>query len=204
MTGKRQLFPEKLWQLVNKPNSGVTWAPDGRRIVVERSKLEQFPDTKFRSTNFDSFIRQLHFYGFRKCGNSYHHEKFQQGRPDQLLRMKRKYSNSFHHSNIPNSRTNSQPTPRQNAQSNNSINLPMSSSSSTSSSVLSSTSISTTMHSSSTTQPQPTNKTKNIVLYAFTPKSEQMTPFNEAWPKTLVINRYWDGNDYLLKAYFVF
>ena len=98
MTGKRrtvrrQLFPEKLWDLVNKPASGIQWSPDGKRIEVERTQLEKFIGTKFRSHNFDSFIRQLHFYGFRKCGNSYHHDKFQRGQPDALLTMKRKYSN---------------------------------------------------------------------------------------------------------------
>lgn len=98
MTGKhrsarRQLFPEKLWDLVNKPESGVQWSPDGKRIEVQRTELEKTIHTKFRSQNFDSFIRQLHFYGFRKCGNSYHHDKFQRGQPEALLTMKRKYSN---------------------------------------------------------------------------------------------------------------
>jgi len=90
---RRQLFPEKLWDLVNKPASGVQWSPDGKKIEVERSQLEKFIGTKFRSHNFDSFIRQLHFYGFRKCGNSYHHDKFQRGQPERLVTMKRKYSN---------------------------------------------------------------------------------------------------------------
>lgn len=92
-TVRRQLFPEKLWDLVNKPSSGIQWSPDGKRIQVERTQLEKFIGTKFRSHNFDSFIRQLHFYGFRKCGNSYHHDKFQRGQPEALLTMKRKYSN---------------------------------------------------------------------------------------------------------------
>lgn len=90
---KRQLFPEKLWDLVNQPASGIQWSPDGKRIEVERTQLEKFIGTKFRSHNFDSFIRQLHFYGFRKCGNSYHHDKFQRGHPEALYSMKRKYSN---------------------------------------------------------------------------------------------------------------
>lgn len=92
-TVRRQLFPEKLWELVNKPGSGIQWSPDGKRIEVDRKQLEKFIGTKFRSQNFDSFIRQLHFYGFRKCGNSYHHEKFQRGQPEALLAMRRKYSN---------------------------------------------------------------------------------------------------------------
>lgn len=91
---KRQLFPEKLWDLVNKPDSGIHWSEDGLSIELERSQLEKFIGTKFRSHKFDSFIRQLHFYGFRKNGNSYHHDKFQRGHPEALLTMKRKYSNS--------------------------------------------------------------------------------------------------------------
>lgn len=100
MTGKqqrtvrRQLFPEKLWDLVNKPTSGIQWSADGRRIEVDRSQLEKCLETKFRLHKFDSFIRQLHLYGFKKCGNSYHHDKFQRGKPETLLTMKRKYSNS--------------------------------------------------------------------------------------------------------------
>lgn len=90
---RRQLFPEKLWDLVNKPDSGVKWTPDGKKIEVERAQLEKLIGTKFRSKNFDSFIRQLHFYGFRKSGNYYQHDKFQRGQPEALHTMKRKYSN---------------------------------------------------------------------------------------------------------------
>lgn len=89
---RRQLFPEKLWDLVNEPGSGIKWSPEGTKIEVERSKLEKFISRKFRSQNFNSFIRQLHFYGFKKCGNSYYHESFQRGHPENLPFMKRKYS----------------------------------------------------------------------------------------------------------------
>lgn len=89
---KRQLFPEKLWDLVNMPDSGVQWSTDGKNIEVQRCQLEKLIGSKFRSSNFDSFIRQLHFYGFRKCGDSYHHNRFQRGQPDAVLSMKRKYS----------------------------------------------------------------------------------------------------------------
>lgn len=90
---RRQLFPEKLWDLVNKADSGVKWTPDGKKIEVERAQLEKLIGTKFRSKNFDSFIRQLHFYGFRKNGNYYQHDRFQRGQPEALHTMKRKYSN---------------------------------------------------------------------------------------------------------------
>lgn len=101
---RRKLFPEKLWDLVNKPDSGIRWSPDGKKIHVDRGQLEKFIGTKFRSHNFDSFIRQLHFYGFRKCGDSYHHDKFQRNQPDALLTMKRKYSNlNLQQTNTPSS-----------------------------------------------------------------------------------------------------
>lgn len=133
MTGtkqKRQLFPEKLWDLVNnQPASGIYWSKNGKRIEIDRAQLEKFLQLKevhpsgwkndqapasqlttlsssassaassssqnfirFRSHNFDSFIRQLHFYGFKKSGNSYYHEKFQRDKPEALNTMKRKYS----------------------------------------------------------------------------------------------------------------
>jgi hypothetical protein len=112
MKQKRQLFPAKLWDLVNnQPTSGIHWSKNGKRIEIDRGQLQRFlqaslldrstyqnadspscGNTKFRSHNFDSFIRQLHFYGFKKAGNSYFHEKFQRDRPEALCTMKRKYS----------------------------------------------------------------------------------------------------------------
>ena len=94
---KRQLFPEKLWELVHDSTSGIQWSSDGKRIEIERSKLElyllQHGTAKFRSNKYDSFIRQLHFYGFKKCGDSYQHELFQRATPLAHHLMKRKYSN---------------------------------------------------------------------------------------------------------------
>lgn len=91
---KRQLFPEKLWELVHsQQSSGIRWsASNSKCIEIDRSKLERYLQTKFRSQNFDSFIRQLHFYGFKKCGNSYFHDKFQRDQPDGIHKMRRKYS----------------------------------------------------------------------------------------------------------------
>lgn len=122
-TVRRQLFPEKLWDLVSKPASGIQWSADGKRIEVDKLELEKCLGTKFRLHKFDSFIRQLHLYGFKKCGNSYHHEKFQRGRPETLLTMKRKYSNQLarqQHQTSISSYYNSNSTSTTNGTSNNS------------------------------------------------------------------------------------
>lgn len=214
MTGKhrtvrRQLFPEKLWDLVNKPESGIQWSPDGKRIEVERSQLEKFIGTKFRSHNFDSFIRQLHFYGFRKSGNSYHHDKFQRGQPDALLTMKRKYSNLTISSLSPCSTSNS------------------------------SSNYSSNSDGSKHQAPQTAGRAEHIepgeelTLYtleqdktacslsSFVRKDLAKADRDEnsikitlpdvlkdasrdAWPKTLVLENHWVGNQNILSAYFIY
>lgn len=70
-------FLAKLWRLLNNPTKkSIFWDTDGEAIVInphlfEREILTPGPhvlgniDT-FKTTNFSSFIRQLHLYGFKR------------------------------------------------------------------------------------------------------------------------------------------
>lgn len=207
MTGKqksarRQLFPEKLLDLVNKPDSGVQWSPDGKRIEVERTQLEKFIGTKFRSHNFDSFIRQLHFYGFRKCGNSYHHDKFQRGQPGALLGMKRKYSTQSHTKSM------SDEIKRDDEYSNSA-----SSSNQITLYTLQSISALDTSGESTGSSPIPcfgnirediaNANSENNSLKITIPELMKETG-STAWPKTLVFQNCWNGTQNILSAYFIY
>lgn len=202
MTGKqrtvrRQLFPEKLWDLVNKPESGIQWSPDGRRIEVERTQLEKFIGTKFRSHNFDSFIRQLHFYGFRKCGNSYHHDKFQRDQPETLLSMKRKYSNLTLTSPClsPKSQDTSMTEYQEPAQQEDEYEeLTL-----------------YTLKPDTTASPSFVEIRKDIAKADRDENSIKITlpdilrdTDEEVWPKTLVLENFWSGAQNILSAYFIY
>lgn len=215
MTGKhrtvrRQLFPEKLWDLVNKPDSGIRWSPDGKRIEVERSQLEKFIGTKFRSHNFDSFIRQLHFYGFRKCGNSYHHDKFQRGQPDTLLTMKRKYSNL--------TLTSLSPCNASNTSSNTSSNISCNDSNKFQAPIEQTRYIEPCEELTLYTLKQDktacsissfvrkdlakANRDENSIKITL-PDALRDTD-EDAWPRTLVLENHWIGNQNILSAYFIY
>ena len=85
------------------------WSEDGETFVVkntdvfEKTIIPQF----FKHSKFSSFVRQLNFYGFRKIKYAdtiridpkleaatanfwrFRHEKFQRGKPEQLIDIKR-------------------------------------------------------------------------------------------------------------------
>lgn len=234
---RRQLFPEKLWDLVNKPTSGIKWSPDGKRIEVERSQLEKFlqtklcdrnfqgsQQTKFRSHNFDSFIRQLHFYGFKKSGNSYHHDKFQRGQPEALHTMKRKYSNisipissNSEYHRISKLKETMQPTQSL---------MPISNSMMTKTQTLATKT--TILDSSDSGRNEvtmytlkPTGSSEDLAFDSVREDKVKATsdersiriaiPANmndntgkNVWPKTLVLDNYWNGNQNILSAYFIY
>ena len=73
-TGTRQkpvsAFLQKLFQIVSNEAPYCLWNQEGTTLMVSS------PDTfsakvlpkYFKSSNFSSFVRQLHFYGFHKTG----------------------------------------------------------------------------------------------------------------------------------------
>lgn len=91
------LFVKKLKALVDDPEVDSTvWSDDGASFVIhEPKRLSEQLVKYFKSSKLKSFVRQLHFYGFKKIGGSryadwvYNHKYFQQhGRLLHRLRRK--------------------------------------------------------------------------------------------------------------------
>nr|XP_030114277.3 uncharacterized protein LOC115491113 [Taeniopygia guttata]XP_030114278.3 uncharacterized protein LOC115491113 [Taeniopygia guttata] len=108
-------FPAKLWRLVNSPRvRSVRWDSRAQGLLIDRSLFErellspgdaQGPAPRpFRATQFRSFVRQLHRYGFRRvpgrAGSAapgdagawlhYSNPCFRRDRPDLLLCVRRR------------------------------------------------------------------------------------------------------------------
>lgn len=98
---KPNIFPMKLWQLVNDSEiTAIIWNVHGDGIVVKQNLIRsQVLSLKiFKATAFTSFVRQLHMYGFRKSQiwtrdrpniHEYFHPKFKKGQLDLLPLVKR-------------------------------------------------------------------------------------------------------------------
>lgn len=62
-------FPTKLWQLVNDTKiCAIIWNSQGNGIIIRQDLIERqvLSLDSFRATSFPSFVRQLHYYGFKK------------------------------------------------------------------------------------------------------------------------------------------
>ncbi|KAK3509318.1 hypothetical protein QTP70_028542, partial [Hemibagrus guttatus] len=106
-------FPSKLWQLVNSPHiSSICWDDSGEGILIYQGLFEAevlWPamttsqmDRYFKMTDFNSFLRQLNLYGFKKtCPNRgisqkpfvlmhhFYNPNFKQASPELLVNLKR-------------------------------------------------------------------------------------------------------------------
>jgi len=95
----RKLFVDKVFELVNDPsmNDIIHWTDDGDSFVVadsDRLANQVFPEM-FKHSSMDSFIRQLHHYGFKKNGKDkasleFSNSLFLRGRPELISSIKRK------------------------------------------------------------------------------------------------------------------
>ncbi|TWW56422.1 Heat shock factor protein 5 [Takifugu flavidus] len=98
---KNVLFPKKLWELVNDVKiTAINWNSSGNAIIVRQDLIESqvFLLDVFKATTFLSFVRQLHYYGFRKCKrwsrerpniHQYSHPNFMRSHPELLSFIKR-------------------------------------------------------------------------------------------------------------------
>ncbi|PVD21202.1 hypothetical protein C0Q70_19371 [Pomacea canaliculata] len=67
-------FPARLWRIVNSCTSGaISWGPNGKTVRVLRHKFEKeyllAVSKPFKTSKFESFVRQLNHYGFKKITN---------------------------------------------------------------------------------------------------------------------------------------
>jgi len=97
-------FPAVIWRIVNSCSTGaLLWESDGMSIRVDKAKFEDEylrTQTFFKTKNFQSFIRQLNIYGFRKIPTNYpkgqddavfvyRHDFFRRGHPELLTEVVR-------------------------------------------------------------------------------------------------------------------
>jgi len=95
-------FVRKLYEMVNDENSDVVgFVQDGAAFEVKdpkRLEAEVLPKY-FRHSRFQSLVRQLNFYSFKKISKErsmwiYHHALFHRDRPELLKKLKRKPSST--------------------------------------------------------------------------------------------------------------
>jgi hypothetical protein len=95
-------FVEKVWKIVNdqRYNEIIAWNANGKTFcVIDPDKLEHsvLPN-HFKHSSFNSFTRQLYFYGFQrmnpkeKSNYNFGNEHFIRDKPDLLTNIKRKGS----------------------------------------------------------------------------------------------------------------
>mmetsp|Transcript_11671 Transcript_11671/g.17683 ORF Transcript_11671/g.17683 Transcript_11671/m.17683 type:complete len:414 (+) Transcript_11671:105-1346(+) len=94
------VFVKKLFDMVEGSSDVISWVAEGTAFEVKdpkRLESEVLP-VFFRHCRFQSLVRQLNFYAFKKVSKErsswvYSHEYFRRDRPDLLDRMRRKTNN---------------------------------------------------------------------------------------------------------------
>ena len=98
---KTNIFPIKLWRLVNNSNvDAITWNRQGDGIIVNKNLIEKefLSLNGFKASSASSFGRQLNLYGFRKSQrfnkdephiHHYFHPNFKRNHPELLALLSR-------------------------------------------------------------------------------------------------------------------
>jgi hypothetical protein len=94
-------FPERLMQILESPDEvtrdALGWNSDGDGFWILSEEFAKKVITKyFQSTKFESFIRKLNRWGFKRVrstglphgGHMYRHDKFHRGKPELLKQMR--------------------------------------------------------------------------------------------------------------------
>ena len=97
-------FPSQLYQVLDSVEEAgmgdiLHWNPDGTSFTVsdKQAFMAHISPLHFGYKNYDSFLSQLHYYGFEKVdwGTSfmgqYQHPQFVRGNIEMVMRMKRKH-----------------------------------------------------------------------------------------------------------------
>lgn len=104
------VFPAKLWHLVNNPEvAAIVWDRRGEIIIIDKDLIEKqvlSPSNitvsschTFKPINFSSFIRQLYAYGFKQAEYSptvqpniyqFFHPNFKKSNPELLSLLSRR------------------------------------------------------------------------------------------------------------------
>jgi len=96
-------FVLKLYQMVNgAPDDIVSWVPSGEAFrIADLSRLEsETLPSYFRHSRFQSLVRQLNFYNFRKINRErtfwvYYHPLFHRDYPEKLAQLRRRTCPGF-------------------------------------------------------------------------------------------------------------
>mmetsp|Transcript_7043 Transcript_7043/g.14136 ORF Transcript_7043/g.14136 Transcript_7043/m.14136 type:complete len:671 (-) Transcript_7043:96-2108(-) len=89
-------FLKKLQEISKSCDPSIAgWSDDGKRFVVKSDRFEIEVVSKFFKGTLGTFIRQLHFYGFKKSDHvgeewSFEHPKFERDFPASIYDIRRK------------------------------------------------------------------------------------------------------------------
>lgn len=95
------VFVEKLYEIVSSTqNTFVNWGTSGSSFIIKDVNRfsKEVLSKNFKSSQFSSFVRQLHFYGWGKASKpgspvlEFKHEFFKKGRKDLLPKIQRRTS----------------------------------------------------------------------------------------------------------------